>query len=106
MSEQMMDVTKLDDKAWIDAVVNGEDTVQREDMHMCDLVQGGLNSPAYDVGRWGAIPAACSRCSKDDSAALCMEQALPVHLFTVRKIRELSFSRGPCSYPVVQLLPV
>jgi len=39
------------DKEWIDAVVLGEDIVQREDMHMCDLVQGGLASPAYDVGR-------------------------------------------------------
>ena len=67
--EQVMDVTQLDDKAWIDAVVNGEDIVQREDMHMCDLVQGGLNSPAYDVGRWGAMPAACSRCLQAVSEA-------------------------------------
>ena len=44
----------MDDKEWIDAVVLGEDIVQREDMHMCDLVQGGLASPAYDVGRWAA----------------------------------------------------
>ena len=42
---------QLGDKEWIDAVVTGEDIVQREDMHMCDLVQGGLASPAYDVGR-------------------------------------------------------
>ncbi len=41
----------MDDKEWVDAVVIGEDIVQREDMHMCDLVQGGLASPAYDVGR-------------------------------------------------------
>ena len=46
---------QLGDKAWIDAVVNGEDIVQREDMHMCDLVQGGLASPAYDVGRCAAF---------------------------------------------------
>ena len=45
---------QVDDKEWIDAVVIGEDIVQREDMHMCDLVQGGLASPAYDVGRWVA----------------------------------------------------
>ena len=51
---------QLDDKAWIDAVVTGEDIVQREDMHMCDLVQGGLASPAYDVGRCAAFPAAPS----------------------------------------------
>ena len=42
---------QVDDKEWVDAVVIGEDIVQREDMHMCDLVQGGLASPAYDVGR-------------------------------------------------------
>ena len=83
MSETMMDVIQLDDKAWIDAVVNGEDTVQREDMHMCDLVQGGLNTPAYDVGRWGAIPAACSTCSKAESEAHCMEQALPFHFYSI-----------------------
>ena len=35
----------------MDSVVEGEDIVQREDMHMCDLVQSGLTSPAYDVGR-------------------------------------------------------
>ncbi len=45
---------QVDDKEWIDAVVLGEDIVQREDMHMCDLVQGGLASPAYDVGRLAA----------------------------------------------------
>ena len=44
---------QLDDKAWVDSVVEGEDIVQREDMHMCDLVQSGLTSPAYDVGRCG-----------------------------------------------------
>lgn len=42
---------QVDDREWIDSVVVGEDIVQREDMHMCDLVQGGLASPAYDVGR-------------------------------------------------------
>lgn len=41
----------MDDQEWIDQVVMGEDIVQREDMHMCDLVQKGLASPAYDVGR-------------------------------------------------------
>ena len=46
---------QLEDKEWIDAVVTGEDIVQREDMHMCDLVQGGLASPAYDVGRCAAL---------------------------------------------------
>ena len=46
----------MDDVEWIDAVVLGEDIVQREDMHMCDLVQGGLASPAYDVGRSVAAP--------------------------------------------------
>lgn len=45
---------QVNDKEWIDAVVIGEDIVQREDMHMCDLVQGGLASPAYDVGRLAA----------------------------------------------------
>ena len=49
---------QLGDKEWIDAVVTGEDIVQREDMHMCDLVQGGLASPAYDVGRCAALPPA------------------------------------------------
>lgn len=44
---------QLGDEEWIDQVVKGEDIVQREDMHMCDLVQSGLNSPAYDVGRCG-----------------------------------------------------
>ncbi|CAL5220057.1 g2008 [Coccomyxa viridis] len=47
-----MGTIRVDDKEWIDAVVLGEDIVQREDMHMCDLVQGGLASPAYDVGRY------------------------------------------------------
>ena len=42
---------QVDDQEWIDQVVKGEDIVQREDMHMCDLVQKGLASPAYDVGR-------------------------------------------------------
>ena len=56
---------QVDDKEWIDAVVIGEDIVQREDMHMCDLVQGGLASPAYDVGRWAtnsapSLPQFCS----------------------------------------------
>ena len=51
---------QLGDKQWIDAVVTGEDIVQREDMHMCDLVQGGLASPVYDVGRCAALlPHAC-----------------------------------------------
>ena len=45
---------QLEDSEWIDSVVQGEDIVQREDMHMCDLVQSGLTSPAYDVGRWAA----------------------------------------------------
>ena len=45
---------QVDDKEWIDQVVKGEDIVQREDMHMCDLVQKGLASPAYDVGRWAS----------------------------------------------------
>ena len=62
---------QLDDKAWVDSVVQGEDIVQREDMHMCDLVQSGLTSPAYDVGR-RAAPA----------RALCT--ALRVHLQTFR----------------------
>ena len=48
---------QLDDKEWIDGVVKGEDIVQREDMHMCDLVQSGLTSPAYDVGRCASSPA-------------------------------------------------
>jgi hypothetical protein len=47
-------VVQLEDTEWIDSVVQGEDIVQREDMHMCDLVQSGLTSPAYDVGRWAA----------------------------------------------------
>lgn len=42
---------QVNDQEWIDQVVKGEDIVQREDMHMCDLVQKGLASPAYDVGR-------------------------------------------------------
>ncbi|CAL8471392.1 g10934 [Coccomyxa elongata] len=44
--------SKVNDQEWIDQVVMGEDIVQREDMHMCDLVQKGLASPAYDVGRY------------------------------------------------------
>lgn len=55
-------------------MVIGEDIVQREDMHMCDLVQKGLASPAYDVGRWAhlqstyCIYSKCTMTSDKDTA--------------------------------------
>lgn len=42
---------QADDKEWIRGVIAGEDQVQKEDVALCDLVQEGIQSPAYDVGR-------------------------------------------------------
>ena len=42
---------QVDDKDWIRGVVAGENQVQLEDVSLCDLVQEGIQSPAYDVGR-------------------------------------------------------
>ena len=47
---------QVEDKEWIRGVVAGEDLVQREDLALCDLVQEGIQSPAYDVGRSGPSP--------------------------------------------------
>lgn len=44
---------QIGDEAWIKGVISGEDQVQREDVSLCDLVQQGIQSPAYDVGRQG-----------------------------------------------------
>lgn len=41
----------MGDAEWTRGVISGEDQVQREDVSLCDLVQEGLASNAYDVGR-------------------------------------------------------
>ncbi|PSC73423.1 choline isoform B [Micractinium conductrix] len=41
-----------DDAAYIDASLAASDSVQQEDVALCEAVQRGLRSPAYDTGRW------------------------------------------------------
>lgn len=49
---QTSDILQEHDKKFIDDIVWGEDVVQMEDVALCDLVQEGIFSPIYDVGRW------------------------------------------------------
>ena len=46
------------DEKFVDDIVWGEDLVQLEDVALCDLVQEGIFSPVYDVGRQ-ALVACC-----------------------------------------------
>lgn len=42
----------MNDKKFIDDICEGEHVVQMEDVALCDLVQEGIFSPIYDVGRF------------------------------------------------------
>jgi len=44
--------SKVNDVKFIDDVCEGEHIVQMEDVALCDLVQEGIFSPVYDVGRY------------------------------------------------------
>lgn len=40
------------DKEFIDSSIADSEVVQKEDIILCEDVQNGLSSPAYDVGRY------------------------------------------------------
>lgn len=42
---------QADDKEFVQQMIEGENIVQQEDVGLCEEVQLGLKSPAYDVGR-------------------------------------------------------
>lgn len=42
---------QADDKEFVQQMIEGENIVQMEDVGLCQEVQKGLQSPAYDVGR-------------------------------------------------------
>ncbi|KAK9835707.1 hypothetical protein WJX74_006388 [Apatococcus lobatus] len=44
--------SKADDKEFVQQMIEGENIVQQEDVGLCQEVQKGLQSPAYDVGRY------------------------------------------------------
>ncbi len=47
----MISVMQEHEEKFIEDIVWGEDVVQLEDVALCDLVQEGIFSPIYDVGR-------------------------------------------------------
>ena len=48
---QGLDIVQAKDKKFIEDLCWGEHLTQVEDVELCNLVQEGVSSPAYDVGR-------------------------------------------------------
>lgn len=42
------------DKGYLQESLEASETVQQEDVKLCEAVQRGLKSPAYDTGRYSA----------------------------------------------------
>jgi len=47
-----LDPSRVDDKEFIETSIEDSERVQIEDITLCEDVQDGLKSPAYDVGRY------------------------------------------------------
>ena len=45
------------EEEFVEESLQASDAVQQEDVRLCEAVQRGLRSPAYDSGRSGLVPA-------------------------------------------------
>lgn len=48
------------DEGYVKESLEASETVQQEDVKLCEAVQRGLKSPAYDMGRSAAPPRLCT----------------------------------------------